>query len=173
MAGGPKPMRPSVGWALGDGREHDDDPAHDAVEAAQLYDLLEEQVIPEFYSRDAGNIPRAWVARVRESMASLTPIYSANRSVREYVERAYVPAAASTAGGRENGARGGRGNQRLATHARARLAQGCDSATKIDTRGDRHHFTVEIDLGALSRTMVCVELYADEHRMTDRCFVSR
>lgn len=43
---------PDVGWALGDGQEHDDDPAWDAVEAEALYDLLEHEVIPEFYRRD-------------------------------------------------------------------------------------------------------------------------
>ena len=82
---------PSVGWALGDGAEHADDPARDALEASQLYDILENQVIPEFYSRDENDIPRRWVARVRESMAQLTPLYSANRSVRE-LRRAVLPA---------------------------------------------------------------------------------
>lgn len=43
---------PEVGWALGDGQEHDNDPAWDAIEAEALYDLLEREVIPEFYTRD-------------------------------------------------------------------------------------------------------------------------
>ncbi len=64
---------PEVGWALGDGREHGDDPAWDAVEADALYDLLEREVIPEFYARDKSGIPTAWVKRMRESMARLTP----------------------------------------------------------------------------------------------------
>ncbi len=61
---------PEVGWALGDGKEHGDDPAWDAVEADQLYDLLERQVIPEFYTRDQSGIPTAWVKRMRESMCA-------------------------------------------------------------------------------------------------------
>ena len=68
---------------MGDGQEHGDDPAWDAAEAAALYDLLEREVIPEFYTRDENGIPRAWVARMRESMARLTPRFSANRTVRE------------------------------------------------------------------------------------------
>ena len=48
---------PEVGWALGDGKEHDDDPAWDAVEAEALYALLEQEVIPEFYDRDENGIP--------------------------------------------------------------------------------------------------------------------
>ena len=84
---------PDVGWALGDGKEHGDDPAWDAVEAEALYALLEQQVIPEFYTRDANGIPSAWVARMRNSMGRLTPRFSANRTVREYTEHYYIPAA--------------------------------------------------------------------------------
>src|SRR5271157_1530972 len=54
---------PEVGWALGDGQEHGDDPAWDAAEADTLYDLLEREVIPEFSARDQSGIPTAWVAR--------------------------------------------------------------------------------------------------------------
>ena len=86
---------PEVGWALGDGREHGDDPAWDAVEAEALYDLLERDVIPEFYTRGENGIPTAWVARIRESMARLAPNFSANRAVREYTERYYLPAASA------------------------------------------------------------------------------
>jgi alpha-glucan phosphorylase-like protein len=75
---------PEVGWALGDGREHGDDPAWDAAEAEALFTLLEQEVIPAFYSRDAHGIPTAWVARMRESMAQLTARFDANRTVREY-----------------------------------------------------------------------------------------
>ena len=64
---------PEVGWALGDGLEHDDDPARDAAEANELYDLLEREVIPEFYARDENDIPTHWLKRMRESMARLTP----------------------------------------------------------------------------------------------------
>ena len=86
---------PEVGWALGDGTEHGDDPAWDAVEAEALYDLLEREVVPEFYARDRSGIPTAWVKRMRESMARLTPRFSANRAVREYTEQHYLPAAAA------------------------------------------------------------------------------
>jgi starch phosphorylase len=87
--------RPEVGWALGDGKEHDDDPAWDAAEAEALYTLLEDEVVPEFYTRESNGIPAAWVARIRESMALLTPQFSSNRAVREYTERYYIPLAAA------------------------------------------------------------------------------
>ncbi|WP_242434758.1 alpha-glucan family phosphorylase [Hymenobacter amundsenii] len=85
---------PDVGWALGDGREHGNDPAQDAAEAEALYSLLETQVVPEFYARDAQGIPARWVERMRRSMATLTPQFSANRTVRQYTEDYYLPAAA-------------------------------------------------------------------------------
>ena len=86
---------PEVRWALGDGREHGDDPAWDAAEAEALYGLLEREVAPAFYARDGRGVPRAWVERMRESMARLTPRFSANRAVREYTGRYYLPAAAA------------------------------------------------------------------------------
>src|SRR5207244_12475914 len=86
---------PDVGWALGDGQEHGEDPAWDAIEADALYDLLEREVIPEFYTRDEHGIPTAWVTRMRESMARLTPRFSTNRVVREYTKQHYLPAAAA------------------------------------------------------------------------------
>jgi starch phosphorylase len=84
---------PEVGWALGDQQEHGDDPAWDIAEAERLYSLLEDEVIPEFYHRDSAGIPRAWVERVRESIAQLTPRFSSNRTVREYTEQHYLAAA--------------------------------------------------------------------------------
>jgi starch phosphorylase len=48
MDGGPRHTNPNVGWALGDGKEHGDDPAWDAAEARQLYDILDHDVIARF-----------------------------------------------------------------------------------------------------------------------------
>lgn len=83
---------PEVGWALGDGKTHDE-PDWDHTEAEQLYRLLEDEIVPMFYDRDTTGIPRAWVAKVRTSMSTLAPQFSTNRMVREYVEKLYIPAA--------------------------------------------------------------------------------
>jgi hypothetical protein len=53
---------PAVGWSLGDGKEHGDDPAWDAIETEALYDLLEREVIPEVYQPDKDGIPTAWAS---------------------------------------------------------------------------------------------------------------
>lgn len=84
---------PEVGWAIGDGEEHGTDPGWDAHEANQLYELLEKEIVPEFYQRDEKNFPITWLNRIRESMAQLTPRYSATRTVKEYTEKYYLPSA--------------------------------------------------------------------------------
>lgn len=87
--------RPEVGWALGDGEEHPPSIELDRKEAEELYHLLEESITPLFYQRNTEGLPEEWVKRIRASMTLLTPIYSTNRSVREYTERYYIPAAAN------------------------------------------------------------------------------
>jgi glycogen phosphorylase len=82
---------PEVGWAIGDSREHGNDPAWDAVEANQFYDILEHKIVPEFYTRDERGLPVQWISMIRSSMALLTPHFSTNRMLREYVEHIYLP----------------------------------------------------------------------------------
>ena len=108
-----------VGWAIGDCRDRGEDPAWEAAEAEALYALLEGDVAATFYTRDPQDIPSAWVARMRESMARLTPHFSANRTVREYTERRYLPAAAAY---RTRAAEDGRAGAELVAWRR-RLAQ--------------------------------------------------
>ena len=84
---------PEIGWAIGDGKEHGEDPAWDVSEVESLYTLLEQQIVPEFYDRDAQGLPCRWLERVRESMATLTPEFSASRAIREYTNDHYLPAA--------------------------------------------------------------------------------
>jgi starch phosphorylase len=83
---------PDNGWAIGD-LAPALAPDIDKIEADELYELIEQAIAPEFYDRDRIGLPLRWLARVRQSMASLTPRYSSNRTVREYLERAYLPAA--------------------------------------------------------------------------------
>jgi len=152
---------PDLGWALGDGQEHDDESGWDAAEAEMLYDRLEHEVIPEFYSRDENGIPSAWVARMRESMARLTPQYCSSRTVREYTEHHYLPAAENyRARAADNGAIGVRvvkGRHALEQKwAALRFGE-----VKIETDGEQHLFEVKVYLDELDPDAVRVELYAD------------
>ena len=152
---------PELGWALGDGREHGDDPAWDAVEAAALYELLEREVIPEFYARDQQGIPTAWVARMRESMARLTPRFSANRTVREYTEQHYLPAAAAYHLRMANKGVIGRQIVDWERSLEQKWAALHFGEVKVGTDADRHIFEVEVYLNDLDPNAVRVELYAD------------
>jgi starch phosphorylase len=152
---------PDVGWAIGDRREHGDDPAWDAAEADTLYGLLEREVVPEFYSRDEHGIPRAWVTRMRESMARLTPAFSTNRVVRQYTEEHYLPAAAALAKRAAN--RGSLAAELL--NWQAGLAKHWSglrfgSAT-VEQQGRQHFFQVQVFLDDLDPEAVKVELYAE------------
>ncbi|PKM11667.1 MAG: DUF3417 domain-containing protein [Gammaproteobacteria bacterium HGW-Gammaproteobacteria-3] len=152
---------PEVGWALGDGREHDADPDWDAAEARALYDLLEQQVIPEFYARDAQGIPAAWVARIRESMACLTPHYSAERAVREYTEQYYLPAAIRySARAADKGSAG-----RQITAWQSLLQQQWSDLRfgeiKITSHDGRHSFDVQVYVDDVDLDAIRVELYAE------------
>jgi starch phosphorylase len=152
---------PEVGWALGDGQEHHDNPAWDAAEADALYDLLERKVIPEFYARDGQGIPTAWVARMRNSMASLTPRFSADRAVREYTEQHYPPSAAAYL---ERAADRGAVGRQVVDWQNA-LEKEWPALhfgdMKVESDGEQHVFEVEIYLNALDPHAVRVELYAD------------
>ena len=152
---------PEVGWALGDGQEHGDDPAWDAYEAGQLYDLLEHEVIPEFYTRDDQGIPTAWVNRMRESMAQLTPQFSSNRTVREYTEKHYLPAATAY---RERSADKGEFGVRMVNWRHA-LQQKWDALrfgdVKVETAHGQYVFEVQLYLDGLDPVSVRVELFAN------------
>ena len=152
---------PEVGWALGDGQEHGDDPAWDAVEADALYDLIEREVIPEFYTRDQSGIPTAWVKRMRESMAQLTPRFSASRAVREYSEQHYLPAAAAY--GERAANKGAVGRQMVDWQHAVDREWGSlrFGDLHVEINADHHVFEVEIFLNDLGKNAVRVELYAD------------
>jgi starch phosphorylase len=146
------------GWALGTRRE---EPQGDEQEAAELYRLLEEEVVPEFYDRDDAGLPRRWIARMRSSMASLTPRFSSVRMLQEYVERAYVPAAAAC---RKRTAHEGGVARDLDTWSRRleRHWSGIRFGDVTRMAGDTHlTVSVPVYLGEIPPEAVRVELYAN------------
>jgi glycogen phosphorylase len=150
-----------VGWALGDGREHGEDPAWDAHEANALYDLLEREVVPEFYTRDKRGIPAAWVKRMRESMAQLTPRFSTNRTVREYTEQHYLPAASAY---KQRSANKGTIGKQVVDWQHA-LDQNWNAlrfeGAQVQSDGDHHRIEVALLLNDLEPADVRVELFAE------------
>ncbi len=151
---------PELGWALGDSREHPE-PEWDRREAEALYDLLEPDIVPAFYTRDAQGIPRAWVARIRASMAGLAPQFSSNRMVRDYVEQLYLPAAAAF---QRRWAQGSHLAKELYTWQRQPEAHWHEvHFGNLDTSQEQDHwaFHVQVYLGEVAPSWVRLELYAD------------
>ncbi len=152
---------PDVGWALGDGLEHDDDPAWDAHEANELYERLEHDVIPLFYARNVNGIPTAWVARMRASMARLTPQFCTNRVVREYTQQYYLPAAADYLARAAN--KGTAGSQIVAWRNRLgeKWAAVRFGESQVSSTAELHSFDTQVYLGEVDPAMVRVELFAN------------
>ena len=152
---------PEVGWALGDGHEHGDDPVWDDIEAEQLYTILEQEVVPEFYNRNEKGIPTNWIARMRASMSQLTPRFSADRVVREYTEQHYLPAAVAYLDrATDKGAKAKQISDNLHT-----LEQKWNSIhfgnVLFETIENKHQFKVQIYFNDLDSDTVKVELFAN------------
>ena len=80
------------GWAIGRGEEYTDLDYQDDVESRALYDLLEKQIVPLFYDRTSEGLPREWVRRMKRAMSTAAGSFSTHRMVRDYFEKAYIPA---------------------------------------------------------------------------------
>ena len=80
------------GWAIGGGEEHAQREYQDLTESTMLYDLLENEVVPLFYSRGPDGVPRDWIRRLKASIRSCCPVFNTDRMVEEYAERFYLPA---------------------------------------------------------------------------------
>jgi starch phosphorylase len=147
---------PEVGWAIGRNRQPNED-EQDRLDAEELYSVLEQQVVPAFYDRDASGVPRAWVDRMRRSMAELTTQYSASRMVRDYLEKAYFPAAKAL---KERVANNGARAKEMAVRDRhmrrdwGNVHIGESAFTQIETGWD---VSVPVYLGAIDASDIRVE----------------
>jgi starch phosphorylase len=133
----------------------------DGADAEALYRLLEQEIAPEFYDRDASGLPRAWLARIRRSMIELTAAYSSGRMAQEYLETAYLPAVAAMRRRTEDGAAGAKALRDWAERLRRSWAglhigpsafAGVDGGWRVST---------PILLGELGCQDVRVEAYAE------------
>ncbi len=86
--------RPDLGWVIGAGESYDDPDYQDMVESQAIYNMLENEVIPLFYTRSADNLPRAWICRMKNSIKWVAPVFNTHRMIADYTRRCYNPAAA-------------------------------------------------------------------------------
>ncbi len=77
------------GWAIGDASDGGEIPDVDAHDVESLYRLLEEEVVPLYYERDAAQVPRRWVSMMKRSIETLVPVFNSDRMVHEYAQRIY------------------------------------------------------------------------------------
>ena len=80
------------GWAIGDRQPDGDEETQDAADAAELYRLLEEEIVPRFFERGADGVPAGWVRTMRASIGAALWPFSTARMLAEYVDRLYLPA---------------------------------------------------------------------------------
>jgi starch phosphorylase len=148
--------KPELGWALGDAEEHPESQELDQKEADDLFHLLETSIIPEFYQRNQEGVPEAWIQKIRSSMAELTPLYSTNRSVREYTEKYYAKAAETYRMRLSEGAKIVAWRKQL-HDCWHNLRFG---SFEVKTEGAQHHFSQACYLDSIPKEAVQVSLFA-------------
>lgn len=151
---------PAVGWGVNGGAEIGG-PQDDEREAELLYRLLEDDVVPEFYRRDASGLPRQWIARLRASMTQLTPRFSTNRMLLEYVRDYYLPAAADYAGRVADGAAAAASLRQWERQIRHRWNEVHTGKLEVGHGEDGLTFTLPVYLGDLPADAVAAQLYAE------------
>jgi starch phosphorylase len=151
-------FEPTYGWAIGRRLEGAADDAEDALE---FYSLLETEVIPAFYERDAAGFPRRWIARMRASMAHLAPRFSSARMLQEYIERVYLPAAAFFRRRAPREAAVARDLERWSRHLERHWPLIRFGEMTARAEEGRLAFAVQVHLGEIADGSVRVELYAD------------
>jgi len=152
------------GFAIGAGEEYSDTTYHDDVESRALYDLLEKEIVPLFYTRSTDGLPRGWLKLMKRSISSLTPVFNTNRMVEEYVRKCYLPSHERYV---QLTADEFRRARELAQWRRRLLQQWgqirVDSVEKKEVDvlhvGDSIHVTARIVLGPFSPADVEVQLY--------------
>jgi starch phosphorylase len=151
-----------VGWAIGDGKDRGDDFGWDTAEANVLYALLEQEIIPTFYDRGQQGIPARWVAKIRESMARLTPAFSANRTVRQYTEEHYISLASAYCTRAANAGRAGAGLLAWRREITSHWQDLHFESVSVVDRESEYLFNVQIYLGRYIKPAdVRVEIYAE------------
>jgi starch phosphorylase len=162
------------GWAIPTADASGDGAERDKLEANAMYDLIENQIAPRFYDRDNDGVPARWVQSIRHTLSTLTPALSADRMVREYVERLYIPAARAEEAISASGYEPAR--ELAAWKARVTAAWPQVAVTHVESGGvdavpqvgDSLHVRAHVVLGALEPEDVKVEVIYGKAQDGDR-----
>ncbi len=153
------------GYAIGRGESYDDEDLQDKVECRALYDLLERQIIPDFYHRDASGLPRGWIDRMKRCITRSASQFNTNRMVSQYTQEHYLPAARSYVARSKDNLAGARELHQQLNHWRELWPQirieSVDSSIGNTLKlGEEATVEAIVHLGQLDPAHVCVQLYA-------------
>lgn len=156
-----------TGWPIGHGEDYDDHEYQDDVEANALYELLEKEVVPLFYNRDEDNIPRGWVAKMKDAIQLNTPQFNTARMVKDYAERGYFQASDRTyalaADGYVPAQEFAAWQDRVRQHWYDMRFEEISISETTDLRVNQEfHVDAILDLGTLNPDDIQVELYQGE-----------
>jgi starch phosphorylase len=158
---------PEVGWAIGNGEDYTNENLQDDIESKALYDIIEREIIPLFYTRDRAGLPREWIHKMKICMRDIGKSMSSHRMVKDYSNKFYFPALKNyemmTS---DNYAQ----TKSLAAYFEKlnrawnsiRIMSINSDAKNIMQRGDYITVTAVVDLGELTPDDVQVELYYGE-----------
>jgi starch phosphorylase len=156
----------SLGWAIGQGEEYADKEYQDFVESQILFNILEKEVVPLFYSnKDKGNLPREWIKKMKAQFAALGPVYNGHRMVEEYARKAYLPAFTNYSRLTENNFAAAKDlsawRMDLMTKWSNLQIRNVQSTTELELYVDEQiEITAEIQINGLRPQDIQVEIYA-------------
>jgi starch phosphorylase len=149
-----------IGFTIGTSGPYVSEVAQDVLDAASLYDVLEHEIVPRFYTRDQDYVPRSWIASVKQSMSTLAPTWDALRMAREYTESYYLPGHSKVKQLQSGGARSARDRAhdlaRLHAHWAA-LSVTVTASTR--TPATANEFDLVVQLGLLEPADLRVQLW--------------
>ncbi len=153
-----------LGWAVGHGEQYEDPKLQDGIEGTALYDLLEREVVPQFYTRGIDGLPREWIRRMKASMREVGKRFTCHRMLLEYAERYYLPGLEAQARLCGDGFAAAKALAADLDRVRRcwpdlRVEGFSSSSPSILKVGDTIAAKAKVNLAGMSPDDVCVELY--------------
>jgi starch phosphorylase len=156
------PAAAPIGFSIGTDLDYLDEASQDAFDAASIYEVLENDIVPRFYDRDAHGVPTRWLASVKQSMSTLAPTWDSLRMTRDYTESYYLPGIARAAQLRAGGATVARERARDLRRLRAGWEKLRVELGEVTARASGHRIFLQVELGDLEPADLVVQLWVDD-----------
>ena len=151
-----------IGFSIGSDLEFEDETSQDEFDAASIYEVLENEIVPRFYDRDNDGVPTTWLASVKQSMSTLAPTWDSLRMTRDYAESYYLPGIARAAQLRAGGAKSARDRARDLRRLRESWEDLAIEVGSISVRKKGHRVYLQVQLGDLEPADLKVQLWVDD-----------